>query len=124
MNLEKLAIELYHAKKAEDAAKKLRIEAEEKIAALVETGENQSKTVEAGDIKVTVKRKLNYKADVEAILALNIPAILRPVKTVPETVEFDEKVYEGLREQHPDTFSAIAKHVTTTPAKVSVTLKL
>ncbi len=124
MSLESLAIELFHAKKAEDAAKKRRIQAEEAIAALVQTGENASKTVEAGDLKVVVKRKLNYKADVDQIRKLSIPALLMPVKTIPETVEFDEKAYEQLRENHPETFKAIAQFVETKPAKVSVTLKL
>lgn len=124
MSLESLAIELFHAKKAEDAAKKLRIQAEEAIAALVQTGDNASKTVEAGDLKVVVKRKLNYTADLDAIKSLNIPALLMPVVQVPASVEFDEKAYEQLRENHPETFSAIAKFVTTKPAKVSVTLKL
>jgi len=124
MNIEQLAIALFRAKKAEEQAKAARIEAEEAIAELVETGDNSSKTVEAGDLKVVVKRKLNYKADVDQIRKLSIPALLMPVKTIPETVEFDEKAYEQLRENHPETFKAIAQFVETKPAKVSVTLKL
>lgn len=124
VSLESLAVALYRAKKAEELAKAKRIAAEEAIAALVETGENASKTVDAGDLKVVVKRKLNYKADVDSIRKMSIPAILMPIKTVPETVEFDEKAYEQLRENHPETFMALSKFVETKPGKVSVTLKL
>jgi hypothetical protein len=127
-DLNTLAKNLFDAKRAEDAAKKQRIAAEEAIAVLVETGDNGSKTVDAGEgLKVVVKRALRYKADLDAIRALSIPDILMPVDMtppVPAGYAFNEKKYEELREQHMDTFNAIAKFVTATPAKVSVTLKL
>lgn len=126
--LHELAVDLFTAKRAEDEAKKLRIEAEMAIATLVETGDNGSKTVDAGEgLKVVVKRKMNYKADIDAIMALNIPKLLSPIVVtppVPEGNAFDEKAYEELRENHPETFKAISKYVTATPSKVSVTLKL
>jgi hypothetical protein len=128
LSLEELATKLYDAKKAEEAAKKSRIEAEDAIAAIVEGPENGSKTVKAGDsLKVTVKRGKSYKADLDAIRNLDIPDILMPVDLtdpVPAGFAFNEKKYELLAEQHPETFAAIAQFVTVTPKKTSVTLAL
>lgn len=126
--ISELAKELYDAKRAEDAAKKLRIAAEEAIAALVETDANGSKTVEAGEgLKVTVKRELSYKADLNGIRGLNldeefIPVI--PVAPQPAGYAFDEKAYEILRITHPDKFSIVSQFVEVKPRKTAVTLKL
>jgi hypothetical protein len=79
--------------------------------------------VDAGDgIKATVKRGLNYKADITAIRAIDVPDL--PLKFKPASYELAEVAYESLRESNPTLFAAIAKHVTTTPKKVSVELKL
>jgi len=125
---EQLAIlvgHLYDAKRIEDSAKADRIAAEEAIAALVETPENGSKTVDAGNgVKVTVKRALGYKADVEALRGLDLPEDALPLKLVPASYEFDTKKYENIRDHRPDIASALAQHVTTVPRKVSVTLKM
>jgi plasmid stabilization system protein ParE len=123
--LNELAGKLFDAKRAEDAAKKVRIECEEAIAALVETPENGSKTVDAGDgLKVVVKRAIGYFADVEAIRGLDISEDILPVTLVPSSYTFNERAYESLRDVRPDLFAKIAKHVETKPRKVSVTLKL
>ena len=119
-NIETLAQELYDARRAEDAATATRISVEERIAALVETGDNGSKTVEAGALKVTVKRALSYKADLEALAKI----ANAPVKTVPAKSALDEKAYEKLRESNPALFATVAEFVTVTPRKVSVELKL
>jgi hypothetical protein len=121
-DLSELAVQLYDAKKREDSAKKERVAIEEAIAAIVETPENGSKTVEAGDLKVVVKCALSYEADVEAIR--DIDATDLPLELIPAEWSFDEKAYEKLRTDNPNLFAAIAKHVTVTPRKVSVTLKL
>lgn len=119
-NIETLAQELYDAKRAEDAASAARIAIEERIAALVETGDNGSKTVEAGALKVTVKRALSYKCDLE-----NLRLIAgAPVKFVPAKPALDEKAYEKLRETNHSLFAQVAQFVTVTPRKVSVELKL
>ena len=127
-NIKELAEKLYDAKKTEKAAKETRIECEEAIAALVETGDNGSKTVSAGeDLKVTVKRALGYKADVDAIRALNIAEEVMPLKLtdpVPGMYVFDEKAYEALKDDHPDVFAIVATTVDVVPRKVSVTIKL
>lgn len=124
--LQALAGQLFDAKRREDAAKKERIEVEEKIAALVATPENGSKTVDAGNgIKVTVKRALGYKADVDAIRALDLGGVAQvPVKLVPASYAFDEKAYEQLLAEHPSLAAQFAEHVTVVPRKVSVTMKL
>jgi hypothetical protein len=127
-SLETLAKELFDAKKAETKAKAARIEAEEEIAKLVETDDNGSKTVPAGeDLKVVVKRKLNYKPDVDAIRAMNIPAERMPLTLndpIPATYSFDQKAYEALRLEDAVMFAHVAEAVAVTPAKVSVTVKL
>ena len=118
-----LAKRLFDARRVEEDAKKLRIAAEEAVALYVETGDRGSKTVDAGDgIKVTIKRGLNYKADIAAIRAIDVPDL--PLKFKPATYELAETAYEALRETNPALFNAIAQHVTTTPKKVSVELKL
>lgn len=122
-----LAHNLFAAKRAEDAAKKLRIDAEEAIAALVETKCNGSKTVDAGDLKVVVKRGMSYTANVDAIRALNLPKDMVPLTEtppVPAGWALDEKGYEWLRENKPDLFAKVAAFVEAKPKKVSVTLKL
>jgi len=118
-SLEELATNLYDAKKAEEAAKAQRIEAEEAIAALVETPENGSKTVTAGALKITVKRGLSYKADVQAILGLGLAD--PPLKT---KIELHEKAYEEIRQSDPDLFAKVSRFVTVTPRKVAVSLNL
>ena len=127
-NLNELAKKLFDARRIEADAKKTRIECEEAIAELVETGDNGSKTVDAGEgLKVTVKRALGYKADVEAIRRLDIADEVKPLKLtdpVPASYVFDEKAYEDLKDTHPDVFATIAKAVEVVPRKVSVSLKL
>jgi plasmid stabilization system protein ParE len=128
--LEELAVELWDAKNAENAAKNLRILAEEAIAALVETPECGSKTVEAGDdLKVCVKRGLSFKADVDAIRALaeeigsdDLPLTLTP--PIPAGYAFDEKAYQTLKDEKPEVFRIVSKYVETKPKKTAVELKL
>ena len=127
MSLAELAPKLYDAKRREDAAKKERIALEEQIASLVETGDKGSKTVDAVDgLKLVVKRDLNYKADIDKLCAVakSLNADESPIKVVPESLAFDNKVYEFMRESNPVLFAEFAKYVTVTPKKVSVTLKL
>lgn len=124
LELSQLATALYDAKKAEDAAKKIRIAVEDQIALMVETAENGSRTVNAGDLKVTVKRALSYEADVNAIMKVEGSEDDMPLTLVPAEWVFDEKRYEALRQENPALFAALSAHVTTKPRKVSVTLKL
>lgn len=127
-NISELANKLFSAKRAEEQAKSQRIEIEEQIAALVETPDNGSKTVDAGDgIKVTVKRSMSYKADTDAIRNLGLAEESLPLKFVPAKpagYAFDDKAYEKLVEDCPSVAAKLSEFVTVTPRKVGVTLKL
>lgn len=123
MELNELARELYAAKRTEDAAKKQRIQIEERIAALVETPERGSRTVDAGEgMKINVKRDLSYEGDVQALC--KALGDLAPVEIIPEELAFSPKKYEALRESNPAAFEAATRHVSTRPRKVSVSLRL
>ena len=123
--LETLAGELARARREEDEAKSRRIQLEEEIAPLVETPENGSRTVDAGNgLKVTVKRGLNYKADLDGIQDLDIPDEIKPIKMIPASLAFDKNEYERVIKDHPDAAVKLAEFVTVTPSKVSVSLKI
>ena len=124
--LAELAKELYLAKKAEDEAKKHRIGIEEEILALVEVGENASKTVKAGDLKLTVKKELGYTVEETALFSSGIASHTLEVvfDRIPETFKFNPRSYESLREADPAAFAEVSKYVATKPKKPSVTLKI
>ena len=120
--LAELVKELYTAKQNEEVAKKARIAVEERIAALVETAENGSRTVDTGVMKVTVKRANSYKIIGEPQLFAYQFSNL--VKRIPATYEIDVKAYEAEREKDSQTYRAACQHVVVTPKKVSVILKV
>ena len=120
--LAELVKELYTAKQNEEVAKKARIAVEERIAALVETPENGSRTVDTGVMKVTVKRENSYKiTEGETAFAIAYPGL---VKTIPEKIEIDAKAYEAEREKDSPLFREACKYVIVKPKKVSVSLKV
>ena len=119
--LAELVKELYTAKQNEEVAKKARIAVEERIAALVETPENGSRTVDTGVMKVTVKRENSYKIDEERLFADTFPGL---VKEVPASWKIDVKAYEAERAKDSETYREACQHVTVTPKKVSVSLKV
>lgn len=125
-NIESVALELHKAKQWEKTAKNARIAIEEKLAAMVPTAENGSKTVEAGDqMKVTVKRAVILKADVKKLSEFCAEKGIEevPLKTTTKT-ELDVGGYEWYREHKPELFKQMAAFVEMVPRKVSVTLKL
>ena len=118
---------LQAAKKSEDAAKQIRIEVEEKIATLVETEEVGQKTVTIEDgTKVTVKRGLNYRADIAEIRKVFADppfcSLSCPVKTETK-YSLDPKGYEWYKENNAAMFGLLSKHVTVTPKKIAVSLR-
>lgn len=116
-NIETLVAELYNAKKAEEQAKRARIEAEEAVAAALGGPENGSRTFTTGTLKVTVKRGYNYKvSDMEAFKKA-YPAL---VKTTVKD-ELDARQYELAVASGP---TDATEFVTVTPKKVSVELKM
>ena len=124
-SIEALACDLANAKTDEAKAKSRRIMLEEEIAARVDSPENGSKTFPAGNgLKITIKRGWLYKADVDAIRGMDIADEVSPIKLIPAQEVFDSKEYERIIKDHPDIAAKLAQHVTVTPAKVSVTLKV
>ncbi len=119
--LTELVKELYTAKQAEEQAKAARVAIEERIAALVPTDENGSKTVDSGIMKVTVKRANTYKIDDAEQFAAHFPTL---VKQIPAKWEIDVKAYEAARAADTPEWHDASAHVTVTPKKVSVTLKV
>lgn len=129
-NLQNFAMALLAAKTAEELAKTTRITAEERIASLIPTEDVGQKTVTLEDgTKITVKRGLIYKADLEKIEtalrqrtpdeSAEFPA---PIKQ-KTTHELDVAGYEWYRVNQPTIFLRIVDFVTITPRKVAVTLK-
>lgn len=125
--LMELASELALRKLAEDEAKALRIETEERIAELIPGPEKGAKTVTLKDgRKITVERGFNYKADcnaIESLFASEGETRFAPVKT-KTTRELDPTGYHWYETNDPDTFKLLAQHVTVTPKKTSVALKV
>jgi len=115
MSIENLASNLVHARAAEAEAKAVRIECEEAILAQYELAEAGSQTVKTDNgLKLTLKTSLGYKAVIG-----NMPDSLLIERT---EIKLNVKAYEALRESDPMEFSRIAKMVTTTPRKPSVTV--
>lgn len=112
------------AKRDEEAATKLRLECEQRILALHPAREEGSETFEAAGYKVTLTGKLTYKCDdMDALLhaCSQWPAHLQPVKTV---VQLDTTGAKFLRANEPEVWRSIAQHVTVSPAKTAVTVKV
>lgn len=124
--IEELAIELYHAKQAETAAKEDRIGVEEEIISILDAalniGESQSKTYKAEAFKLTIKKDLTYTVDEKAIIEASPESVTKIFDTVPETLKFIPKKYEALRKMNVTEYNKIAQFVTTKPKKTSVTL--
>lgn len=122
-----LAVNLRVAKEAESRTKKSRIAIEQVIAAEIPSDETGQKTVTLSNgTKITVKRGLSYKADlneVQGVFNAEGPQdLIAPIKA-KTTRELDVKGYEWYRANHPTLFAQLTQYVTITPRKVAVTLK-
>lgn len=122
------AVEVYIlAKRAEDDATKLRVEAEQRILALHPAREEGSDSFEAGGYKVTVTGKLAYACEslpalVQACAAAGMPASWVPTKTV---LQLDATGAKWLRANEPDLWArVVAPHVTIKPAKAAVSVRV
>jgi hypothetical protein len=99
------------------------------IAELVPGPEAGQKTAKVSDDwKVTVKRELIYKSDVNAMRAFcnantmdGFP-MFAPLK-IKTVEELDEKGYKWYQTNHPQVFAKLAGFVTAKPAKVAVEVK-
>ncbi len=121
--LEDLFVQFKQAKVMEAEVRGWRINCEEQIAQLIEGPESGSKTVtlESGR-KITVKRGINYNADVEGLSLISISDYVAPLRS-KTTVSLNIEVYEWYRKNDPVAFAAISKFVETKPKKVAVTIK-
>lgn len=111
---------LVYAKRAEDAAKKARIEAEERVIALQPAPAEGAMTLTAGGYKVTLTGSLTYSADdIEALrnITAKWDANLVPLKT---STVLDATGAKYLRRERPELWAQLARVVTVKPAKVSV----
>ena len=122
-----LSARLSLTKIEEALAEKKRIAIEEQIALLVPGPDVGQKTVKLKNgASITVKRGLNYKADLEKIDGLFLdfgqPELVAPIKT-KTTRELDAVEYEWYGKKHPDVFRLLTEYVVVAPKKVAVTLK-
>lgn len=124
--LEDLVTELLDAKSKEESAKTYRVRAEEAICERIpsEDGKKQVTVKLDSGGSVTVKRDTNYSADTGAILKLG----LWPEKELAPPIEtkaaLDVTGYHWYEDHHPEVFARLTEHVSTKPAKPSVTVKL
>jgi hypothetical protein len=80
------------------------------------------------DLKVTVKRELIFKPDVDKIREVcasnsSGKSVLFPPIKSKTVVELDEKGYKWYEANNPEIFRLIAEHVSAKPAKVYVEVK-
>ena len=129
--LDILARNLLVAKHNEEIARRSRIEIEERIIGEIAFAEDRGqKTVTLEDgTKIVVKKELSYKVDFDALEEERFPLDKDgdppPLPTKSKTTrELDVKGYEWYREHNPDVFRIIAQHVTVTPRKPSVEVKV
>lgn len=119
-NLEGLVNLFIAAKRDEEAAKKRRIECEERILALAPPKEEGAQTVEVAGFKVTTTGSLTYSLDdVEALreITRTWDSNLVPLKT---KTELDSTGAKYLRRERPELWNQIARVITVKPAKASV----
>lgn len=120
-SLEDLVQDYIDAKKTEDAAKKARISAEERILSLQPPREEGSETITLpGGLKLTTTGKLTYKLDdLEALrnITRDWDGNLVPLKA---TTVLDETGAKWLRANRPELWQQVARVITIAPAKASI----
>lgn len=124
--LEELARKLFTAKKAEESAKTARIAVESQMLEIIKCEDNKSKTVKAGDIKITVKKEDGYTIDEDALFGAGLESAVVDglFKPAPKRGDFIPKNYEALKETNPEAFKEIKKYVCIKAKKPSVSLAL
>jgi len=119
--LEDLVEAYIQAKKAEDAAKKHRVELEERILALAPAREEGSETTTLNNgFKLTTTGKLSYKVDdIEALreICRDWDGNLVPLKTA---TTLDETGCKYLRKERPELWKQVARVITVAPAKTAL----
>lgn len=122
MDINTLSTEWLIAKAEENAANKRRVVIEQQIINILGSLEYGSQTHDQGDFKITITGKLNYKADFIVLddVLKHIKPDLHPIKVERK---LDEKGLRYLQNNEPEIFEQIARAITITPAKTSVTIK-
>lgn len=120
--LEAAVHDYVQAKRAEDAATKARITAEDRILAMCPAKEEGSQTIEVGGFKLTTTGKLTYKCDdpkalAEFCVGQSWPGSYAPIKV--ET-KLDETGAKWLRANEPGLWAQLAPFITVKPAKTAV----
>lgn len=122
-DVEALLDTLITAKANEAKARQARVEAETALLPFLDVKTEGSTTIEIADYKVTVSQKLNRKLSAEGFAAVRayIPEELRPIKI---TTALDDTGVKWLQNNEPQLYAIIADHLTVTPAKPSITVKV
>lgn len=98
------------------------------IADIIHSGDTGQKSRKVGEGRVTVKRGYNYKVNAKSVqavcqaLSTEECVLFAPVATKTSYV-LDEKGYRWYEANNRAVFTAISKHVTSTPKKVAVEVK-
>lgn len=120
-SLDDLVHQYVKAKHAEDGARLIRLQLEERILALQPPPEEGSQTTALGNgFKLTTTGKLSYKcADVRALAeaCAGWPPNMVPIKT---KVELDETACKHLRATEPQAWAGLARFITVAPAKTAI----
>jgi hypothetical protein len=120
-----LVEQIRSAKHAEVEARNRRVAAEEELIKLIGFDkENGSTTINVGDsLKVTLTAKVNHRLDAKKWDKIkgSIPLNMQPVTYKPSLIT---EAVNYLINNEPDAWSRIAQAVTSTPAKVAVTVKV
>ncbi|MFZ9189603.1 MAG: hypothetical protein ACO204_00700 [Schleiferiaceae bacterium] len=113
--LEQLALAWLKAKSLERDAQTRRVEIENEILKIAPADEEASQThTTASGLKVKTQGKLNYKGNVEQVIAITRDWDVKPVKT---KIELDETLLKLIRHDRPDLWRKLAPAITLKPAK-------
>jgi len=117
-----LAEQLFAARAAERAAEQARVAAEGALIAALGFDKPEGQSTETiGDLKVTIKTGTTTKVDWDKLdeILPSLPESLRPVKTERK---LDTAGVKYLAENHADLYRKVARALSTSPAKTSVTI--
>lgn len=113
------------AKQAEETANAKRLEAEQKLCALIEHKDEGATKVEAGPYKITLTGKLTRSLEPEKIddLAQRIPVpILQRLVQYKPSLNLKELRY--IEANEPEHYRVFAEALTVKPAKTAVSIEL
>ena len=123
MYVEQLARDWLTAKRKEQDAIAERLDIEQSILkAYPAKEEGSSSTMLGNGVKIKTTGKLNYKADIDKLLALTAswPADAKPIKT---KLEADETLLKRIRSERPDLWKKIAAAITVKSAKTYIEIE-